>query len=452
MRIHWRRKVTGLLLAALVLSICCTTEVQSYFSLPAEQRLAVGDQLPLLNKLPQNVLNRLTISVEGPSPGILGLNGQVIKESFSPNYGNPVALQPGQADLRFRLFGVIPIKKMVVDVIQPVRLVPGGHSIGVLLHGDGVQVIGYSPIQNKDGQNCDPAEQSGIEIGDMIVSVNGQSINSDEEIALLIDKLGQENQEVILVVKHNETTKEIQLKPVFCAETKRWRIGLYVKDGAAGVGTLTFYNPATRQYGALGHVIIDTETNNAVEVRGGRITGAFVEGIQPGKRGQPGEKIGMFANDGIGGTIDKNSRFGIFGILDKNLANEQFPEAIPVAMSSQVKEGDAQILTVVEGNKIDAFNIKIERVLPYRTDGKSMVIRVVDDKLLAKTGGIIQGMSGSPIIQNGRLVGAVTHVFVNDPSRGYGLLLELMLSEAQNSPKQISFQAGRRLDLPRSLL
>lgn len=449
MRNQFCHRILGLLLIALVIFICCTPELQRYFSLPSEQRLAVGDQLLILNHLPKNVLSRLTVSLQDTSEGILGLNGEVIQRSFSLASGNPVALQPGRTNLQFRLFGFIPIKKMVVDVVPPLRLIPGGHSIGVLLHGEGVVVIGFSPIKDISGKLCDPAQDSGIQIGDVIVSVNGQTINSDDEVAYLIDKLGQENQEAHLVIRHNETMKEIFLKPHYCTETKRWRIGLYVKDGAAGVGTLTFYDPDTRQYGALGHIISDADSNQAIEVKGGRIVAASVEGIQPGRRGQPGEKIGMFLdNQCIRGTIEKNSRYGIFGKLNTDLINSLYTQPLPVALASQVKEGDAQILTVINGEQIESFAIKIERVLPFRTDGKSLVIRVVDQRLLSLTGGIIQGMSGSPIIQDGRLVGAVTHVFVNDPSRGYGVLLEFMLKEMDYLKNRVSLNTGEVFFFP----
>jgi len=220
--------------------------------------------------------------------------------------------------------------------------------------------------------------------------------------------------------------------PVQDGESGRWRVGLYIRDGASGVGTLTFYHPASRKFGALGHVIAENETKKPFEFAEGLITAADVVRIQKGKRASPGEKITKQLESGPRlGIIEKNSRFGIFGRLSGAVRNPLYPEPIPVAMASQVKEGPAEMLTVVDGQKIERFQIEIVRLMRQPTaEGKNMIVQVTDPRLLSETGGIVQGMSGSPIIQDGRLVGAVTHVFVNDPTRGYGVLIEWMLQEA----------------------
>ena len=228
---------------------------------------------------------------------------------------------------------------------------------------------------------------------------------------------------------------------------KRYRIGLYVRDGVVGVGTLTFWDPQTREYAALGHIIIDADTRQDIKVLSGQIVSASVQSIKPGRPGRPGEKIGVFDSDGtIRGNIIKNTGYGIFGRIDEEISNPLHRYSMEVGYAHQVKKGKAQIYTVINGNDIEAFDIIIEKVYPERQNGKGMVIRVTDQRLLNVTGGIIQGMSGSPIVQNNRIVGAVTHVFLNDPQRGYGVFMDNMLSETANEEVKYSAVSTKTLD------
>ena len=200
-------------------------------------------------------------------------------------------------------------------------------------------------------------------------------------------------------------------------------MGLYIRDSAAGVGTLTFYDPVTKKYGALGHVISDVDTQKPIVVHDGHIVRSSVTSIEKGSNGDPGEKLANFSgNRDTLGTIEKNSSFGIFGTLkNTTLKNNIYDEKMPITLSTHVKEGPAKILTVVEGETVEQFDIEIVSSIPQKEPAtKGMIIKVTDPKLIEATGGIVQGMSGSPIIQDGKLVGAVTHVFVNDPTSGYG--------------------------------
>ncbi len=225
--------------------------------------------------------------------------------------------------------------------------------------------------------------------------------------------------------------------PYFCQKEQDFRIGLYIRDNAAGVGTLTFYEPHSNYYGALGHVITDLDTNTALEINEGLIVRADVIDIKAAQRGQPGEKAGIFREGkDIVGSIEKNTSFGIYGKL-RNISDHTtpYPHPLPLALTFEVEAGPAELLTVIEGNKIQSFKIQIEKTTNQNRPGdKGMVIRVVDEDLLRVTGGIVQGMSGSPIIQNGRLAGAVTHVFVNDPTRGYAIYAEWMARECEILP------------------
>ncbi|WP_227766035.1 SpoIVB peptidase [Zhaonella formicivorans] len=428
-----KRKMTGVLLSIFILILSLTPPAQSYFNLPTEQRLTVGEELKINLNFPQHFLQKLSFYVQTDTGNLLQQNGKVFTErSFKGTDGWPIAAEPGRVNLQMRLFGLIPLKTVAVDVLPETAVVPGGHSIGVLMRSKGVMVIGYSPVVDSKGVKHYPAKEAGIEIGDLIITINGEVVKTDGEAARLIDKLGESGQEIQLRIKRNNKELLITLKPLFCAETKRNRLGLYIRDSAAGVGTLTFYDPKTGYYGALGHIIADAETNKQIALGEGRIINAAIQGINQGEIGRPGEKIGTFLDKTtLSGDIRKNTTFGIFGKLDRHIQNSLYKEPIPVAFSNQVKEGKAEILTVVNEEKIERFAINIDKVmLQNKPEGKGLVIRITDPRLLSVTGGIVQGMSGSPIIQDGKLIGAVTHVFVNDPTRGYGILAEWMLLEA----------------------
>lgn len=419
----------GLCVIILLTTLCLTSQVRSYLALPTHQKIPVGEQVRLELDFPQEVLQKLSVYVKAESQDILRLKNASFKErvlGFSRDW--PVAVQPGKVNLQLKLFGIIPLRQVTVNVVPRVEVYPGGQSIGVMLQSQGVMVIGYSPVVGKNGNRSYPAKEAGVKVGDKIISINGVKVTSDKQAAQIIDKAGASDLPVNMVVERNKQQYHIAIDPEFCPETNRYRIGLFIRDSAAGVGTLTFYEPTTRIYGALGHLIMDAETHQQIDLGHGSIVSAVIQGIQQGKRGQPGEKIGIFEQDGIKGDIQKNTTVGIFGKLNQLPKNNWYHEPLPVAYVSEIKPGPAKIYTVVDGNKIEQFDIEIERVLPQKQyEGKGLIIHVTDPKLLSITGGIIQGMSGSPIVQGGKLVGAITHVFVNDPTRGYGVPVEWML-------------------------
>lgn len=423
------RRAVGLVLAVLIIALFASPPFQNIRNVPSEIRLTPGQLQQIAVGLPFGV------SVRVDQSDLVKLNGrEPVDGAWSVNLWHPVAIESqalGRANLDFRLFGFIPFKKMVIDVVPRVSLVPGGHSIGVLLAADGVLVIGHDPILGNDGKLHRPALEGGIVKGDVIVRINGRRLYGDEEAKDFIDQLGRLGKPVEIEYRHQGQTVVTTVKPEFCRETGRFRVGLLIRNAAAGVGTLTFYDPETLRYGALGHVITDVDTNLPVTIDDGRIVAATVSGIEQGRRGQPGEKIGAYleGQEAIG-TITLNSSFGIGGTLRTPLVNELFPAPLPIALSQEVKEGPAEIVTVVDGDRLDKFAVQVLKVIRQaKPDTKGLIIKVTDPRLLARTGGIVQGMSGSPIIQNGRIIGAVTHVFVNDPSRGYGVLAEWMAVE-----------------------
>ncbi|MDD9149310.1 SpoIVB peptidase [Sporolactobacillus sp. CQH2019] len=311
-------------------------------------------------------------------------------------------------------------------------LVPGGESIGVKLNTRGVLVVGYHLVDSAEGQ-ASPGESAGIHIGDVITKINGKQMVSIRDIRQVItDSRG--GTPVRLTVLRQQTLLDKKLVPVRDRNNLHYQLGLYIRDSASGIGTMTFYDPKTSSYGALGHVISDRDTGQPIRIREGSIVRSTVQAIERGSEGKPGEKIAYFPDNALSiGSVDKNTPFGIYGHLQGNYGARSAGErkAIPIALADQVREGPAQILTVLDGNKVQAFDIKILNSVPQKYPAtKGLVIKITDPRLLKATGGIIQGMSGSPIIQDGKLVGAVTHVFVSDPTSGYGVHIEWMLQEA----------------------
>jgi len=339
-------------------------------------------------------------------------------------------------EVSYKLFGIFPLRSGEVEVMNPMKLIPGGQSIGVTLQTKGVMVVGQAPVVDKTGRKVFPAKEAGIEVGDILLKINNQEVRTDQEVSNAVHLAGEQNGNANVIYKHQDMTLEKIIKPIFCVETGRYRMGLFVRDEAAGVGTLSFLDPVSKQYGALGHVITDADTNQKIEVFNGKIISSTIYAIEKGKRGHPGEKIGSFVtNSAFVGTIEKNAMTGIFGTMSGQVVNPYYKEAIPVGWESEVKVGPAKIYTVIQGEKIEEFEVKIDRVMHNRTDSKNMIVRVTDPRLLEVTGGIIQGMSGSPIIQDGKIIGAITHVFVNDSQRGYGVFIQNMINESNQLVK-----------------
>lgn len=406
--------------------------------MPSDQKMVVGEKNTIDIDLPRQLEDRFEIKILETSQSVLA-SPQNYPVSITRNDSGYeiAALKPGRVDLQLKLLGYIPVKSISIESMATKRVVPGGHSIGVLLQSKGIMVVGFAPVIIDSGQKTYPARDNGVQIGDLILEVNGQKVKSETDLAQIVDKC--KNQTMQISIKRKEKYITVPVIAQLCPETQRYRIGLYVRDGVVGVGTLTFWDPETKKYAALGHIIIDADTKQGIDVLKGKIVSASIQTIKAGKPGKPGEKIGVFDNSGrIEGSIEKNGSYGIYGETDTELENELSNYALEVGYAHQVKEGPAEIYTVVNGTDIEKFEIEIEKVYPERRNGKGMVIKVTDPRLLSLTGGIIQGMSGSPIIQDSRIIGAVTHVFLNDPQHGYGIFMDQILSEL---PEQFELQA-----------
>ena len=311
--------------------------------------------------------------------------------------------------------GSVPIKQVELDKTERPMLIPCGTPFGIKLRTDGVMAVTVT-----EGS---PAEKSGICEGDIILSVNGEAVSSNSGISSAI-QLCPEKCEIIL--RRGDSEKLVTAVPY--KDLGIYKIGLWVRDSAAGLGTMTYFDAESGIYGGLGHPVSDVTTGTLMPLGSGEITAADITGIVKGTAGDPGELCGTLIADDTLGTLEKNTACGIFGRTSHAPCDG---EALPMAFRQEVTTGDATILATISGAQPKEYDIRIEHInLCDMESSKSMVIRITDEELLQETGGIVCGMSGSPIIQNGRLVGAVTHVFLNDPERGYAVFCETMLEMA----------------------
>lgn len=323
----------------------------------------------------------------------------------------------------------LPLKEVTISVLPEKVLIPGGHSIGVRMNVKGVLIVGLEEIETPKGDFVNPGLDAGLQIGDNILEINGTKVNNAKEVREIVNKI---KNDVRLKVKRKDDIMNIKITPMQSADDKLYKIGVWVKDKTAGIGTLTFYDPSSNTFGALGHAITDPETGTVLSVAQGELLNSKVESVKQGKAGSPGEIKGIFYEaDKPLGKLSKNTDFGIFGKTYSQITNPLYQKPLQIGYQNEIKKGPAYILTTLDGDKVEKYSISIEKInRQSKASTKSMVIRVTDKRLLDKSGGIIQGMSGSPIIQNNKIIGAVTHVFVNDPRKGYGIFIEWMLQDS----------------------
>lgn len=422
------KKSIGLLLVLFVCMLSISTPFQNFASFPQEIRMFSGQDKQLSLTIPANA----QISVNNPQ--IVTINGSA-ERSLNVDLQKPISLQTnqiGQTEMQLKLFGKIPLKKLKVDVVPNLRVIPGGQTIGVKVKSSGILVVGYHLLQVEENKKVSPGEEAQIQLGDLIVEMNGTPVKDVSKVSAFVDKAAKDNKPLKLTILRNDKKMSIDIKPTYDIVAKSHRLGLYIRDSAAGVGTLTFYAPDHGVYGALGHMITDMDTQTPIKVGGGEIVHSKVTSISKSHHGAPGEKRAHFYKESkVLGNIENNTQFGIFGKMKDVPSYGHSNEAIPVAFSEEIEEGKAHILTVVEGQKVEKFDIEVVHVSNQDTAAtKGMVIKITDPRLIESTGGIVQGMSGSPIIQKGKMIGAVTHVFVNDPTSGYGCFIEWMLQDA----------------------
>ena len=404
-RIGRKRKWAGYLMALAAVWMTFSPTSAALRALPQVYRLGVGQTAEM------NI-------------GIAALSSQDQRLSISG--GTLSAKAAGEAEVTVNLFGLFPIGRMRVDMEKEQVLMPGGAAVGVAMATQGVLVVGVSDVSGRS-----PAQAAGLRAGDLIESVDGQAVASSEELTRLITASG--GREMKIAYQRDGQKRTAALTPLPDPASGRFRMGAWVRDSTAGVGTLSFYNPADGTYGALGHAINDADTGRLLPVRDGALLEAEIVDIKKGLKGSPGELRGNFLKrQVILGNILENTVLGIYGVLDAPYVNPLYPEGLPMGFQETVKTGPASILSTLDGEGVREYAVEITQISRQMAPApKSMVIRVTDPALLEKTGGIVQGMSGSPILQNGRIIGAVTHVFVDDPTQGYGLFIEWMLTTAE---------------------
>ena len=379
------RRITGWLLSLLILSVHFSPQAQLLRSLPDKLSIARGQPAALETPYP------LTLSVAEASASNAETLGATSRATIS-------------------LFGLLPIREVEIEIADDLRLYPGGQAVGVALHTSGVLVVGTSDLTGFGS----PARAAGVKPGDLITEANGRKISSADELTMLVETSGEVP--IPLTIRRGESLLNLTLTPRRDGQSGRYRIGAWVRDSTAGVGTLSFYGEVEpgegMRYGALGHAITDTDTRQILTVGAGEIMLADVVDVRKGQSGVPGELKGSFLQeDRVVGTISRNNIFGIYGSMTNAPAHPLYPDGLPIGRKDAVHPGAATILCTVGTEGMKEYDVEITEVNRQSAPAqRSLVFQVTDPELLEKTGGIVQGMSGSPIIQDGRLIGAVTHV------------------------------------------
>ena len=330
--------------------------------------------------------------------------------------------------LNVDFLGVIPVKSVAVQKVEDIKLYPGGTSVGIKLSTEGVLVVGFSKVDGVNGSEISPAKNAGIQLGDVLLKVNEEAIESSKQLSSILRNNNSSSVNIEFLRDGCKFNKEVEL----IKEGDEYKLGLWVRDSTAGIGTLTFYHKDSETFGALGHPITDGDTNTTFTIKEGELLSASVLSVRKGEKGTPGELRGLFVNEKNSiGNIQNNTSSGIFGQSYVPLVNSEFNQPMSIGYRNEITEGKATIITTIDDSGPKEYEIEIVKLLQQDKPGpKSMIIKVTDEELLSKTGGIVQGMSGSPIIQNNKIVGAVTHVLINKPDIGYGIYIEWMLDDA----------------------
>ncbi len=412
--LKWIKKTFGITLALAILALYFSPQAAYVRSLPEE--LTVHSQ------------NSIIQAVDVPTPFGVEMERSVQVSQSSDERLSSVSRHDTPQDVSvatIRLFGLVPVKEISVRVQEDEYLVPGGSCVGVALYTQGVLVVGVSEIANKDGVMVSPAAEAGMEPGDIIEAVNGEKVRDAEHLSELCNTFSSNLE---LTINRNGVILSLKIQPEQNSTNDQYQIGIWVRDSTAGIGTLSFYDPDLSAYAALGHAITDVDTRSSLSVRAGEVYQANIIDVVQGIQGEPGELRGTFSMDGEAlGDIRINTEYGIYGKLYGDYKNEIYTTPLLLARPDEAVTGEALLLSTTGTEGVKVYTCRIIKVNPQTYPApKGMVIEVTDEELLRTTGGIVQGMSGSPIIQKGKLVGVVTHVFINDPTKGYCMYAQWM--------------------------
>lgn len=332
-------------------------------------------------------------------------------------------------NVEVKLFGKINLKNIKITSIDDAKVVPVGKVIGLKLYSNGVLVVGLTEIEDKNNVLKKSYENSDLKAGDTILEINEKQVENISSLKNIVDESNGEKLDITIL--RNGTIINTSIIPIEIEE-KRYQLGLWVKDAATGVGTMSFYEPQSGGFGILGHGITDSDTNNLINIESGELVTAKIFSIQKGIKDNPGEIKGTIVNQPTIGIINKNTSFGVYGVLNNLTSlNIDITKAIEVAQRNEIEEGEAEIFCSINSSNVaKKYKMEIEKIYyDNNYNNKSMLIKIIDEELLEETGGIIRGLSGAPIIQNGKFVGAVTNVLVSDPQIGYAVFADIMLKE-----------------------
>lgn len=416
------RKILLLLLVINFLAIILLTYNRLYGSIPDKIRIKVGEDEQFNFNLP------FQADFTNDNIGVISINNKnVPANQIKIDLNKPFTLKStelGKYKISLKLFGFLELKKIEIGVIEDKELRPSGNPIGIYVETDGVMVLGTGAINAADGLNYEPSLNK-LKSGDYITAINHVSINNKEELIDMIQKC--EGKDLLIDVRRNDEIIQYKITPVKTADGE-YKIGTWIRDNTQGIGTMTF-TTKDGEFGALGHGITDVDTSLIMEIEQGYLYNAEIMTIIKGRQGAPGELIGVINQNEFNkiGNIKKNTNQGIFGSVTNNYVKANQDDFIPIGLKQEVELGPATILSCVE-DEVKIYDIEIKKIdLNNSNSNKGMVISIVDDELLSLTGGIVQGMSGSPIIQNGKIIGAVTHVFIQDSTKGYATFIENMI-------------------------
>ncbi len=414
------RKIASLLALSLLTVGFCSPQYRALAALPDRITLPRGD------------------AIEIPDLDVFGHHDVGGVKAMRLRHGLEL-LARGQGGMALTLGGV-PVKRVDVQATAPRRVLLGGQAIGVTVRGAST-VVAIDRVPSAEGPLRFPAGAAGLRVGDALTAVDGRAVRSDAGLHEFVQQAGRAGRPVRLTVVRRDGVHTLKAQPVFDRQLARYRLGIYVRDELSGVGTLTFADPERGTFAALGHSV-RLAPGSRLSSRG-EIVPAVVFGVMRARRGRPGQKMGALDLTQLPlGTITRNTDVGIGG----QLARLPKGRVLPLATASEVRPGPATLYTVLRDHKVEAFRVRIERVITDRRAGsKGMVLRIVDRRLLRRSGGIVQGMSGSPLVQGGRLIGAVTHVFVHDPWRGYGTFAAWMdesLCQSERNVRQAASPAA----------
>ena len=432
-----RKKIyRGCLWTALVLTVftlCLLWLLGVYRKIPDNIKLRRGEEQVIDIGVPVEGIIKKTDSAlwereqENGVPVTGGRESNIPADSIRIDLREPVTMKAEKEEtyrMELKLFGIIPFKQVGVQVIEDKMLTPVGLPIGIYLKTEGVMVIGIGDFKTPDRTTVSPAAFL-LKTGDYIVAVDGEEVTDKKQFISMVENSG--GNKMTLTVRREDETMDIAVIPEKNTAGE-YKIGIWVRDNAQGIGTMTFID-SEGNFGALGHGISDVDAGITMEVKSGTLYETRIIAVRKGEKGNPGEMTGMieYSERNILGEITENSNQGIYGVCNEKMLEKITAEPMKIALRQEVETGDAKILCTI-GSETAYYDIQIREMYQDASHkNKEMVLEVTDPELIRKTGGIVQGMSGAPIIQNGRLVGTVTHVLVNEPTKGYGIFIESMI-------------------------